>query len=143
MNLLNLRKRKKKQKKNIFDDEASGKTQFNVVINVEIKEAIDQMAKQFRLNKSVTTEHLLQVGLYYNAIAIKDEEKKKRLEKHLINAHLLNKYTGDEKAMLLIGEENDSNWLLLEQSQLFVSRMKRFTKAMDYALGIDNPGLYK
>lgn len=130
MNLLNLRKRKKKQKKNIFDDEASGKKQFNVVINAEIKDAIDQMAKQFRLNKSVTTEHLLQIGLYYTAIATKDPEKRERIEQHLIQAHLLDQPADDEEVVIRLVEPNQ-NWMLLAHSKQVVAKAVRLKNVLD------------
>ena len=124
MHILNLHNRQKKQKKNIFEDEASRKKQFNIVISEEIKDAITQMAKQFRLNKSVTTEHLLQTGLYFTAIAIKDPEKRERIEQHLINDHLLDKPVDDEEVIIRIVEPNQ-NWMLLAHSKRVVAKAVR------------------
>ena len=82
------------------------------------------MAKQFRLNKSVTTEHLLQTGLYFTAIAIKDPEKRERIEQHLINDHLLDKPVDDEEVIIRIVEPNQ-NWMLLKHCKRVVAKAVR------------------
>ncbi len=129
MHILNLHNRQKKQKKNIFEDEASRKNQFNIVISEEIKDAITQMAKQFRLNKSVTTEHLLQTGLYFTAIAIKDPEKRERIEQHLINDHLLDKPVDDEEVIIRIVEPNQ-NWMLLKHCKRVETKAARLGRVI-------------
>ncbi len=142
MNIFKSRRSNKRRKKKVFDEKTDDRVQLNVVIGEDIKSEIQEMAKRYRLNQSVLTEHLLQVALFYMNIATKDEEKKNILEKHLINTHLLNKNAGDEGAILRIGEAN-SNWLLLDQSKLLVSRMTRFKQAMDRALRIGNFDLFE
>ncbi|MFC2056942.1 hypothetical protein ACFLTO_05190 [Chloroflexota bacterium] len=142
MSIFSSRRHKKQKKQNIFDEKNDERKQFNVRIDESIILEIQEMAQKLRVNQSVLFEHLAQTALFYTNIAMKDEEKKNILEKHLINVHLLDKNVGDEGAMLIIGEEN-SNWLLLGQSKLLVSRMKRIRKAMDYALGTNNLDLYE
>lgn len=142
MDIFNPNRGRKKKKKNAFDDETSGRVQFNVVIDPEIKIAVKEMAKKFRLNQSIVTEHLLQVALFYTNSAMKDEVKKNAIEKHLIDTHLLEKNVGDEEVMMRIGESN-INWLLLDQSKLCVSRMLKFRKAMKRARSTENLDLYK
>lgn len=130
MNLLNFRKRKKKQKGNIFDDETNDRVQLNVVIDRDIKSAVQEMAKQFRLNQSITAAHLLQTGLYFTAIATKDEEKKKRIEQHLIGTHLLDKPVDDEEVVIRLVEPNQ-NWMLLAHSKQVVAKAVRLKNVLD------------
>lgn len=129
MKVFNFHKRQKKQKGDVFDDEPNG-VQFNVVINKDIKAALQNMAKQFRLNQSVLTEHLLQTGLYYTAIAIKDPKKRESIEAHLIDEHLLNNYVGDEEIIIRLVEPNQ-NWMLLAYSKQVVAKAVRLKKALD------------
>lgn len=129
MNIFNRRRRQKKKEKNIFNDETDVRVQFNSVIAKDIKSAIQEMAKKFRLNQSVLTEHLLQVALYYTSIAIKDEEKQKIIEKHLIDGHLLRKYVDDEEVIIRIVEPNQ-NWMLLSQAKKVAAFYIRFKHAM-------------
>jgi len=130
MQMFNFRKRQRIQKKNIFDDEVNERVQLNIVIDRDIKAAGKEMAKQFRLNQSVLTEHLLQVALYYTAIAIKDEERKKKLEQHLIDAHLLNKYVDDEEIIIRLVEPNQ-NWMLLAHSKQVIAKAVRLKRTLD------------
>jgi len=129
MHILNFHKRQKKQKKNIFDDSTSEKVQFNVVINTEIKAAINIMAKQFRLNLSVTAAHLLQTGLYYTAIAIQNPEKREKIEQHLIQIHLLDQPVDDEEVIIRLVEPNQ-NWMLLAHSKQVIAKAVRLKNVM-------------
>ncbi len=140
MGLFNSRRRQKQMEKVIFNPENEGKGQFNVVIDKEIKSNVQELAKRLRVNQSVLIEHLLQVALFYTNIAIKDEEKKYLLEKHITETHLLEKATGDEEAIVRIGEVND-NWLLLKYSQQVIARVRQATQAMRMAMSTGNRGL--
>ena len=124
MHIFKFLKRQKKQKNKIFDDETNGRVQFNVVIDKNIKSALQEMAKIFRLNQSVLTEHLLQVALYYTNIAIQDPKKRERIEEHLINSHLLDKDFGDEEVIIRIVEPNQ-NWIMLAHSKQVVAQAVR------------------
>ena len=124
MNIFHSRRRSKRQEKNIFDDEANGRVQFNVVIDGDIKDAVREMAKKFRLNQSVVAAHLLQTGLYFTTIAIQDPKKRERIEEHLINSHLFDKDFGDEEVIIRIVEPNQ-NWMMLAHSKQVVAQAVR------------------
>lgn len=143
MNIFNLSRRKKRREKNIFDDEAEGRKQFNIVIDEDIIIDIQEMAKSFRVNQSVLTEHLLQVALFYTNIAIKDEEKKNALEQHLINTHLLGKNVGDEEIVIRSTVDTNNNWMLLARSQQVIASAKRSLHTMEMAARTQNLSLFQ
>lgn len=143
MNIFNSRRRNKQREKDIFDKKSDGREQFNVVIDEDIKIEIQEMAKIFRVNQSVLTEHLLQVALFYTNIAIKDEEKKNALEQHLINTHLLGKNVGDEEIVIRSTVDTNNNWMLLARSQQVIASAKRSIYAMHMASRTRNPDLFR
>lgn len=143
MNIFNLSRRKKRREKNIFDDEAEGRKQFNIVIDEDIIIDIQEMAKSFRVNQSVLTEHLLQVALFYTNIAIKDEEKENALEQHLINTHLLGKNVGDEEIVIRSTVDTNNNWMLLARSQEVIASAKRSINTMKMAARTHNLSLFQ
>jgi hypothetical protein len=97
--------------------------QFNVEIDAKIKSKIQEMVKRFRSNQWALTEHLLQVALYYTNIAMNNEEKRKIIEEHLLNAHLLGKY--DDEELIIRSVEPNQNWMLLAHSKQVVARAVR------------------
>lgn len=132
MKLFDSRRRQKQQKqreKEIFNPENEGKGQFNVVIDKELRTKVQELAQRFRVNQSVFTEHLLQVALYYMIIVTKNEEKKKRLEQHLISTHLLNKHVDDEEVIIRLIEPNQ-NWMLLDHSKQAIAKTAQLKKAL-------------
>ena len=133
MKMFKFRKSQRKPKKDVFDAETDGRVQFNIVVDRDIKSAVQEMAKQFRLNLSVTAAHLLQIGLYYTTIATKDEEKKKRIEQHLIGTHLLDKPVDDEEVVIRLVEPNQ-NWMLLAHSKQVVAKAVRLKNILDQVL---------
>jgi len=129
MRELNFRRRQKKLKADVFEDETDHRVQFNIVVDLAIKSAVQEMAKQFRLNQSVVAAHMLQIGLYYMAIAMKDEGKKRRIEEHLVDAHLL-QYASDEEVIIRSMEPNQ-NWMLLAHSRQVVAKAVRLRNVLD------------
>ncbi len=137
MELFKSRRRQKQREKEVFNPENEGKGQFNIVIDKEIRNKVQELATRLRINQSALSEHLLQVALFYTNIAIKDEEKQNILEKHLINAHLLDKNVGNEETIIRIGEASD-NWLLLKHSEQVIARVRQATQALGMAMRTGN-----
>ena len=129
MNIFNRHRNHKKKNKNIFDDETNGRVQFNIKLDKEIKDAVKEIAKKFRLNQSVVAEHLLQTGLYFTVIAIKDTKKRERIEQHLIAGHLLDKPVEDEEEVIRLVESNQ-NWMLLAHSKQVVAGASRLNNVL-------------
>lgn len=130
MNILNRFSSHKKREKNIFEDEPDELVQFNIKLDKEIKDAVKEMAKKFRLNQSVVAAHLLQTALYFTTIAIQDSKKRERIEKHLIDSHLLDKDFGDEEVIIRIVEPNQ-NWMLLAHSKQVLAKVVRLKRALN------------
>jgi len=63
--------------------------QLNLTIDEEIIEAVKLLANALEVPRYVITEHLLQVGTYHVLEIIKDSENRRKLQKHLVDAHLL------------------------------------------------------
>ena len=78
--------------------------QFNMTIDAQLVLAVKFLATILKVPRYVITEHLIQVGSYHIAQALKDPEKREELEKHLIDVHLLgSELSGDEDILRLGG----------------------------------------
>ena len=79
--------------------------QFNLTIAEEVITGVKLLASILHVPRYVITEHLLQVGSYHILAAIKDEDKKKKLEEHLVKVHLLGSELGDNEDILTFRTE--------------------------------------
>lgn len=131
MDFLNKKKgRNKAEQRNEVTD-VDARVQFNMTINPELKRAIQNLAKTFRVPKFAVTEHVLQTGLYYILKAIKDDKIRLALEKHLINRHLLEIRGNDEEALIKMAE-GDRAWQLVG----FAKRVIKSFRDLEYALKV-------
>ncbi|MFC2038657.1 hypothetical protein ACFLUG_02690 [Chloroflexota bacterium] len=119
-------------KRNNRRDENTRKPQFNIIIDLDIVEKVQKMAKILRVNQSQMSEHLFEVGLHHIDATLKDPEKRKLLEKHMEISHLLNEDDRDEDIVIRM-TENNSNWILLDHTQQLLDRMARISDAMQKA----------
>ena len=132
MSIFNFRRRRKQQKKNIFDDKADSRVQFNVLIEPELKSEIKKMAIIMRVNPSAMSGHLFEIGLHHMDGTIKDPDKRKLIEKHLEISHLLSEPDKDEDVVIRM-TENNRNWILLDYTRQLAIRINRITKIMQNA----------
>jgi len=132
MNVFNRHRQSKKRKRNTTDDKTDSKDQFNIIIEINIKEAVQNMGKVLRVNQSVMSEHLLEVGLHHTNSTIKDPDKRKLLEKHMEISHLLNEDDQDEEVVIRT-TENNHNWILLDYTKHLSIRINKITQTMQKA----------
>ena len=78
--------------------------QFNMTVAEEIVLGVKLLAAILKVPRHVITEHLLQVGSYYTLTAIKDEDKRRTLEEHLVKEHLLGDELSDDEDILRLGQ---------------------------------------
>jgi hypothetical protein len=64
---------------------------------------VEFLAAILEVPRNAATEHLLQVGSYHIAQALEDPKKRKELEKHLIDVHLLHNELSDYEDILRPG----------------------------------------
>jgi len=77
--------------------------QFNMTIDAELVLGVKFLAAILKVPRYVITEHLLQVGSYHIVQALEDPEKRKELERHLIEVHLLGSELQDDEDILRLG----------------------------------------
>ena len=97
------------------------------MIDKKLKERVKKIAKICGIPVSSFTEHSFEVGLHYIEQTLKDEEKRKILEKHLKIKHMLDTKRDDEEYIIRI-TENNSNWLLLEKAEKMLSKTSILTR---------------
>ncbi len=76
--------------------------QFNLTIAEEVILSVKLLATILQVPRYVITEHLLQVGTYYILTAIKDKDKRRTLQEHLVKTHLLGSELEDDKRILTL-----------------------------------------
>jgi hypothetical protein len=74
--------------------------QFNMTIDAELILGVKFLAEALKVPRYVVTEHLLQVGFYHMYPALQDLAKRKELEKHLVEVHLLGSELLDDEDIL-------------------------------------------
>lgn len=77
--------------------------QFNMTIDERIVLGVKALAAILEVPRYVITEHLLQVGTYHILTAIRDEDKRRKLEEHLVEVHLLGSQLTDGEDILRLG----------------------------------------
>lgn len=77
--------------------------QFNMTIDAELVQGVKFLAIILKVPRYVITEHLIQVGSYHIAQALKDPGEREELEKHLIDVHLLGSELQDDEDILRLG----------------------------------------
>ncbi|MFC1953857.1 hypothetical protein ACFLWR_07015, partial [Chloroflexota bacterium] len=142
MNAFNLRRGKEQQQKNNSVEKLNNKTQFNIIINKNIKEEVQKTGKILRVNQSEISEHLLQIGLYHTKNTLEDPDKRKLYEKHLETSHLLDEPDQDEDVVIRM-TENNRNWILLDYTRKLSGRINKLTMTMQRASKMQNPALFK
>lgn len=142
MDFLNKKKRQNKAKQRNEVTDVDARVQFNMTINPELKRAVQNLAKTFRVPKFAVTEHLLQTGLYYVLRATKDDEIRLALEKHLINRHLLEIRGNDEEA-LIKRAEGDRAWQLIGFAKRVIKNFRELELAMKIAKRTHDDTLYR
>ncbi|MFC1998625.1 hypothetical protein ACFLVR_03150 [Chloroflexota bacterium] len=63
--------------------------QFNLTLNENIIDGVRAISATLELPLRVTTEHLLQTGVYHLQDILYDPQKRAKLQEHLVNVHLL------------------------------------------------------
>jgi len=71
-----------------------------MTVDAQLVLAVKFLAAILKVPRYVITEHLIQVGSYHILQALKDPEKRKELEKHLIDVHLLGSELRDDEGVL-------------------------------------------
>lgn len=84
-------------------EKAIKRRQFNMTVAEETILGVRLLAAVLKVPKYVITEHLLQVGTYHILMAIRDEDKRRELEEHLIKAHSLGSELQDDEDILRLG----------------------------------------
>ena len=75
-----------------------------MTIDAQLVLAVKFLAMILKVPRYVITEHLLQVGSYHIVQALEDPEKRRELEKHLVEVHLLGSELQDDEGILRLGE---------------------------------------
>ena len=73
--------------------------QFNMTVDERIVLGVKALAAILEVPRYVITEHLLQVGTYHILTTIKDEDKRRQLEEHLVKGHLLGTALSDHESI--------------------------------------------
>ena len=79
--------------------------QFNLTISEEIIQGVKLLAAALHVPRYIITEHLLQVGAYHILKDIEDEDKRRKLEEHLMKVHLLGDDLGDNDVFVIFGSK--------------------------------------
>ena len=127
MSVFKLKKGEKVRVEIVKPKKDERRTQFNIVIDKKLKDRVKKLAKICRIPVSSFTEHSLEVGVHYIEQTLKDDNKRKILEKHLETKHLLNKKTDDEEYIIRI-TENNVNWIVLEAAEKMLKQITSLTR---------------
>jgi len=142
MDFLNRKKRQNKAKQRNEVTDVDARVQFNMTISPELKRAVQHLAKTFRAPMFTVTEHLLQTGLYYVLKAIKDDEMRLALEKHLIDRHLLEIRGNDEETLIKMAE-GDRAWQLVSFAKKVIKNFRELEFALRVAKKTGDDSLFK
>jgi len=80
-------------------ERAIKRRQFNMTVDDRIVLGVKALAAILEVPRYVMTEHLLQVGTYHVLTAIRDEDKRRKLEEHLVKVHLLGTALSDHESI--------------------------------------------
>ena len=118
MGVKNLFKKNRVRKAREIRGQSLAREQLNMVVDSRIKGYLEVCKIKLNVNRDIIGEHMLEIGSYYMAKIVSNDELLAKLRRHLVDDHQLEGGRDDTEDILRMGEGHNLNQLMFHVDQI-------------------------